>query len=333
MGLTGTETLDDGLGLVVSAAMLLGIWLIKDHFEYMRNRELQLAESEATASALLENAADAVEILDADGRFLEVNRAACEQLGYRREELIGRTPAVLDARMSEESIRAAIAEVRVSGGMVFETVHRTRDGVEFPVEVHATPVSYRGLPAVMSIVRDITERKRHEEIQRNARKAEGLVQMAGGVAHDFNNIFQVVLANLELARNLADPAAKVAAHIDRARTALEKAGTLAQRIQQYSGGVFRKLESTDLNLLAVSLRDEVDGWREGHWDLARELPAVLIDQNLPEFDALRVTRSPPWKPLVAIWVWVLVPRSTSSIASATSLPACMENRVKWSRRS
>jgi PAS domain S-box-containing protein len=271
------ESLNEWLGLAVSAAMLVGIWLIKDHFESIKDREQRLAESEATARTLLENAADAVEILDAEGRYLEVNRAACEKLGYRREELVGRTPAVLDSRMGEEAIRRTIADVFAHGGKVFETVHRTRDGTEFPVEVHTTQVIYHGQPAAMSIVRDITERKRHEEILRNARKAEGLILMAGGVAHDFNNLFQVVLANLELARNLSDPATRVAAHIDRARSALDKAGALAQRIQQFSGGVFRSLESTDLNRIAALLRQEAEVWGSGDWDLAADLPSMPLD--------------------------------------------------------
>jgi PAS domain S-box-containing protein len=273
------DTFSDGLGLAVSTAMLASIWLIKDHFESTRERERRLEEVEHTARTLLENAADAVEILDLEGRFLEVNRAACEKLGYRREELIGGTPAVLDSRMDEAAIREVIGKVVAQGELVFETVHRTRDGFEFPVEIHATPVTYRGRPALMSLVRDITERKRHEEIQRNARKVEGLVQMASGVAHDFNNLFQVVLANLELARTLSIPASKATAHLDRARAALERAGTLAQRIQQFSGGVLRVVEPTDLNEIAASVRDGIDLWRDGQWDLSPDLPRVPLDPN------------------------------------------------------
>ena len=278
-GLAGTDALNDGLGLGISAAMLAGVWLIRDHLLEIKARERRLSESEATARALLENAADAVEILDEEGRYLEVNRAACEKLGYRREELIGLTPAVLDARMSEAVIRSTTKEIIGAGGRVFETTHRTRDGREFPVEVHSTPVPYLGRPAVMSIVRDVSDRKRDEEIRRKARKAEGLVQMASGVAHDFNNLFQVVLANLELAKILLDPSDRAVVHIDRARAATERAGALAQRIQQFSGGVFRVLEAADLNRIAEMVRDSVETWREGQWDLASDLPKVSLDPS------------------------------------------------------
>lgn len=276
-GLTGLDLTNEWLGLGVSAAMFLGIWRIKGYFLEARKREQRLAESEATAKALLDHAADAVEILDEDGHYVEVNRAACENLGYRREDLIGRSPSVLDPRMSEAAIQATVKDVLARGGKVFETVHRTRAGIDFPVEVHSTPVSFGGRPALMSIVRDISARRRNEEAQRNARKAEGLVQMAGGVAHDFNNLFQVVLANLELARNEADPATKVAAHIDRARAALDRAGGLAQRIQQFSGGVLRVLEPSDLNRIAESIRDSLDRSSDIQWELAPDLPSVLLD--------------------------------------------------------
>lgn len=276
-GLTSLDPLNDGLGLAVSAGVVVGIWQIRGFFVAAREREQRLAESESTAKALLDHAADAVEILDDQGRYIEVNRAACENLGYHREALIGRTPAVLDPRMSEQAIRTAVQEILATGGRVFETVHRTREGAEFPVEVHSTPVTYGGRAAVMSIARDISSRRRHEEIQRNARKAEGLVQMAGGVAHDFNNLFQVVLANLELARNQADPTTKVAAHIDRARAALDRAGSLAQRIQQFSGGVLRVLEPTDLNRITESLREDLEVPPDTQWELARDLPSILLD--------------------------------------------------------
>jgi len=276
---TGMDLLNDGLGLGVSAAVFLGIWRIKGYFEAAQAREQRLAESEATAKALLDNAADAVEILDESGRYLDVNRAACEGLGYRREDLLGHSPAVLDPRMTEPAIRASIEEVLAGNGKVFETVHRTRSGTEFPVEVHSTPVTYAGRRAVMSIARDISARRRHEEIQRNARKAEGLVQMAGGVAHDFNNLFQVVLANLELARNASDPGSKVAAHIDRARSALDRAGSLAQRIQQFSGGVLRVLEPCDLSGLVETLREGPEEPAGISWELDRELPRVELDPS------------------------------------------------------
>lgn len=276
-GLAAMDRLNDWLGLAVSAAVFLGIWRIKGYFQAAKEREQRLADSEATAKALLDHAADAVEILDENGRYIEVNRAACENLGYRREDLIGHTPAILDSRMSEAAILASVEDILAEGGKVFETMHRTREGMEFPVEVHSTPVTYAGRRAVMSIARDISARKRSEEAQRNARKAEGLVQMAGGVAHDFNNLFQVVLANLELARNESDPASKVAAHIDRARAALDRAGGLAQRIQQFSGGVLRVLEPSDLNRIVDALRDSPDGLPDTQWELAPVLPAVQLD--------------------------------------------------------
>lgn len=276
-GLTGADPWNEGLGLLVSALAFLAIWRIQEHFTSSRAQAERLQESEATARALVENAADAVEILDLQGRFLEVNAAACESLGYTKAELIGGTPALLDTRMDAAAISSAIATISARGELVFETTHRRKSGEEFPVEIHSRLVTYGGQPAIMSIVRDITERRRLEEVHRNARKAEGLVQMAGGVAHDFNNLFQVVLANLELARTHAAPESRAVAHIDRARTALERASGLAQRIQQFSGGILQVLEPTCLSRLAAELRDEVDAWKDGQWNLAEDLPPVSLD--------------------------------------------------------
>ncbi|HLM00633.1 MAG TPA: PAS domain S-box protein [Pyrinomonadaceae bacterium] len=110
---------------------------------------------------LSEKARDIVWMLRPDGQVIEVNQAAVEAYGYSREELLRMN--IRDLR--EPSTRERVTEdlQKASGGVHFETVHVRKDGSTFPVEVSANAADIGGEQMVMSIVRDITGRKRAEE--------------------------------------------------------------------------------------------------------------------------------------------------------------------------
>lgn len=104
---------------------------------------------------------------DGVGTFIEVNRRACELLGYSRDEFLRMKPTDIDAPDSREHEKMVVAELFSQGHAVFETVHRSRDGARIPVEVNAVLFELEGHSAVMSIARDITKRKRAEEALRD----------------------------------------------------------------------------------------------------------------------------------------------------------------------
>ncbi|MEW6555556.1 MAG: ATP-binding protein [Actinomycetota bacterium] len=97
------------------------------------------------------------------GRFVEVNDIACERLGYTREELLQLSPADIedpeDPAMILEMMRTLLEEKKV----LYETVYLARDGKRIPVEVNSHLFEFEGVPAVYSVARDITERKRVQE--------------------------------------------------------------------------------------------------------------------------------------------------------------------------
>ena len=120
-------------------------------------------ESENPYRAVFDAARDAMIVYTPDGVIVEANAAACSVYGYARDELIGinaREAVHPDARRHfEEFLRVA------AGGGEFrcETVDRRRDGKTFPIEVTGTHFSYGGRPHLMSVIRDISERRRAEE--------------------------------------------------------------------------------------------------------------------------------------------------------------------------
>ncbi|MEI6378579.1 MAG: PAS domain S-box protein [Candidatus Falkowbacteria bacterium] len=130
--------------------------------------ELALRESEGKYRTILNSISDAVVIhyIDKDGKpgnFIEVNDAACQKYGYTKEELLQMSPVDVDDPESfAKAGLPAIRELIKKGKVIFETTHLTKSGEKTTVEINATKININNKPAMLSIVRDITERKRLE---------------------------------------------------------------------------------------------------------------------------------------------------------------------------
>jgi PAS domain S-box-containing protein len=125
-------------------------------------------EAETRFRTFVDHATDALFVHDESGNILDLNRQACESLGYSREELIGKSPRDFDAScVHGEASMWRIGEQLDSGEFLsFETSHRRKDGTVFPVEVRVRPFWHGAQRFALSLARDITERKRAEEEHR-----------------------------------------------------------------------------------------------------------------------------------------------------------------------
>jgi PAS domain S-box-containing protein len=124
-----------------------------------KRAEEALQESERRYKALFDSASDAILIHDLEGRLLEVNQVACERLGYSREELLDKMPMNLIAPEYAARVLGPAEELRRQGHAMFEATQVQRNGTLIPVEVSSRIIEYAGSQAVLSIARDITERK------------------------------------------------------------------------------------------------------------------------------------------------------------------------------
>ena len=120
-----------------------------------------LRASEARFRSFFDHALDGFFLLDDHLKVLDVNRQACESLGYGREELIGMHPRDFDAGLDESAIEGLKQRI-LGGDTTFETQHRRKDGTLFPVEIRARRIEEGG-HFFLCLVRDITERRRAEE--------------------------------------------------------------------------------------------------------------------------------------------------------------------------
>ncbi len=116
---------------------------------------------------LLDNSRDAIEVIDPDTmRFLDVNQTECRELGYSREELLTMSVKDIETEFTESQVLEFKAQILQNGEGRFESTHRRKDDTTYPVEVIAKMVEI-GKPYMLSIVRDITERKLVEaEVQK-----------------------------------------------------------------------------------------------------------------------------------------------------------------------
>ncbi len=192
-----------------------------------KKAEEALRESEEKYRELLNGMNDTAWVIDFDGKFVDVNDAAVKVLGYSREELLSMGPPDIDTSLTAEEIRDLIKGMPADKIQVFETAHTTKDGKTIPVEISSSLVTYRGKQAILSIARDITERKKAEQKLNEMMNELVTINEKLGVIgkltrHDARNKLSVIANNVYLAKQ------KLAAD----HTTLEYLGDIESAIDQ-----------------------------------------------------------------------------------------------------
>ena len=137
-----------------------------------KQTEAALIESERRARALFDGIHDAVFVHDQDGRILDSNLAACRQLGYSRQELLGMTTSQIDVPEFAAGFPERLRRQLQEGTLSCEGLHRTKTGRIIPVEVTTSTIQFDNQVAVLAILRDITERKALERTRREFAAAQ-----------------------------------------------------------------------------------------------------------------------------------------------------------------
>jgi PAS domain S-box-containing protein len=153
----------------------------------IRRAEEALRDSEALFRAVINNANDAIFLNDLSshkpGTFIIVNDTATRWFGYTREELLHMSlTEVIPEHRFEKLLTYATKKIQTDGHAVFESFLTRKDGTEFPVEVNTLVFPFREKLVALSIVRDISERRRaEEELRKNEKQLASIFQTVGDI--------------------------------------------------------------------------------------------------------------------------------------------------------
>lgn len=162
-----------------------------------------LRESEARYRLLFERANDGILIMAVDGQVVSVNESFARMHGYSVREMASMNLRDLATPASAREIPARMRRLLAGEALTFEMEHHHKDGHVFPLEVSCSMTSSGGTPTIQCFHRDITERKHLETQFLRAQRMEGIGLLAGGIAHDLNNILTPIAMSTSLLRNLA----------------------------------------------------------------------------------------------------------------------------------
>jgi PAS domain S-box-containing protein len=247
-------------GAVMTAmlAALVGILRGRERSleQLVRERTEALRGSEGSYRDLFNSVKLAIFIQDREARFVDVNKGALTMSGYAREDLIGKTPEFLSApgRDQAANVAMAMAEVWAGKPQYLEYWCRDKNGRVFPVEVWLSLGQYAGKPAVIAVVSETTERRQAQaERERlsaqvlQLQKMESIGRLAGGVAHDFNNMLQVILGNVTVALAESGRNEPVREHLEEIERSANRSAELTRQLLAFASRQPVRPRVLDLN--------------------------------------------------------------------------------------
>lgn len=169
-----------------------------------KKAEKEIREAKEFLEKIIESSKDGIIITDEKGMMVSVNTAVEQMFGFEKDELIGKHTSVLviDDKDTKNQILEKIGELFEKGYVSYEAVYRRKDGQCIDVECNSSVIKDNQGNAIggVSIIRNISERKIMEKQLLQSEKLRSLGELAGGVAHDFNNVLAAILGRAQLLR-------------------------------------------------------------------------------------------------------------------------------------
>jgi PAS domain S-box-containing protein len=261
--------------------------------ELHRRTAEQLGEYRSRLASIIDSSEDAILSKDLEGTITSWNKGAERIYGYKPEEVIGKSISILTPSDRPDEIGEILKKIK-RGEVIehYESVRLTKDGRHLNVSISVSPLvnAIGEIVGASAIARDITAQKHAESQLRQSQKMEAIGRLAGGVAHDFNNILAIINACTEFLRDRLDPAAEPSTYVENIRKATDRGASLTRQLLTFSRTPAIKTQILDLNdrlkeiskLLVPLLGDDVEV------RIVSKSPSVIIEADPGQLDQIVV---------------------------------------------
>jgi two-component system, cell cycle sensor histidine kinase and response regulator CckA len=198
--------------------------------------EEQLRKSEERFGKTFHSSPLAIVIsTEAEGRYVDVNESFLKMVRREREDVIGRTSSDL-AFWAQPPQRSVLLRQLQQGGTVTDArmQYKTSTAEIREAKMSWVKIEVEGQPCLLAFIRDITEKLGLEAQFRQAQKMEAVGRLAGGVAHDFNNMLSVIIGYSDLSSDLIAPESPVKTYLEQIKKASERATLLTRQLLAFS---------------------------------------------------------------------------------------------------
>lgn len=225
-----------------------------------------LAITEQKYHALFDHANDGIVVLDRYGDITDLNLRFCELHGFDCDALRGTNFRLLEIEQEQGQLDTRMERILGGESLVYEAQHYRKDGTRILLEISSRAIDIGGVPHIQSFHRDITERVRLQEQVLQSQKMESLGELAGGMAHDFQNVLTAILAHAEVLRRHVRPDDFGMRRIKTIEDAAKRSGQMITKLLSFARKESLALVPTDLNSVVT--------------DSAELLGRTLLEQNI-----------------------------------------------------
>src|SRR5271165_1731670 len=251
----------------------------------------QLGEYRSRLASIIDSSEDAIIGKDLDGIITSWNKGAEHIYGYTPEEVVGKHISLLAPSDRPDEIPEILRKIAQGEGTEhYESVRVTKQGRRLDVSITVSPLrdAKGDIIGASAIARDITAQKRAEGQLHQSQKMEAIGRLAGGVAHDFNNILGIINACTEFLRDRIAPASEPMHYIENIKKATERGSSLTRQLLTFSRSSAIRPLVLDLNerlkdvskLLRPLMGDDVEIL------IVSKAPAAVVEADPGQLDQI-----------------------------------------------
>jgi two-component system, cell cycle sensor histidine kinase and response regulator CckA len=242
-----------------------------------------LRRSEEKYRVVIEHANDAIFVLQ-DQRIRFMNPSACEILGDTCDNISGHSFLEFvhpdDRPMIRDRYKRRMRGEKLSNRICFKM--KNMDGDFRDMELNALLIAWEEQPAILCFGRDTTVQSMTEAQLRNSQRMEALGTLAGGIAHNFNNLLMGIHGNASLCRAKLDDLAPVGKYLDKINELVESGGRLTNQLLHYARGGDFKVGKVNLNPLVKEVSETVTATKKRiriQPTLSEDIPTIKADKG------------------------------------------------------